>query len=182
MGLSHDRHSPPLVVVLIGLMGSGKSSVGRRLAAQLHVEFFDTDERVAESTKKSVRELFAEGESTFRRHEREALVDVLRSAAITSGVVATGGGVVTIPDNVDDIRASATAVVWLDADIDELVGRTANGSHRPLLDGGARGKLEEMQRERRSLYESLSTIRIETKGRSIAAIVDLIVSKLGVSR
>ncbi|NDC26798.1 MAG: hypothetical protein EBZ54_03190, partial [Actinobacteria bacterium] len=88
-------------------------------------------------------------------------------------------GVVTIPENRADIEHRADAVVWLDADIDELVARTSSGTHRPLLDGGARGKLEEMQQERRSLYESLATLRVSTKGRSLASITEHIVAQLG---
>lgn len=162
----------PRVVVLVGLMGSGKSSVGRRLAAGLSVDFFDTDEIVAKSTGRTVRELFAEGEEVFRRHERAALLEALERAAASSGVVATGGGVVTRQDNVADITRMATSVVWLDADVEELVARTAHGSHRPLLDGDARGKLNEMRDSRNDLYAAASTLRVETKGRTIAQIAD----------
>jgi len=179
MGMSHDQSHSTRVIVLVGLMGSGKSSVGRRLANAMRVNFYDTDEMVAAATRKSVRELFAEGESAFRRHERDALIDALERASQGSGVVATGGGVVTVPENRTDIEHRADAVVWLDADIDELVARTSSGTHRPLLDGGARGKLEEMQQERRSLYESLATLRVSTKGRSIASITEHIVTQLG---
>ena len=141
MGMSHDQPHSTRVIVLVGLMGSGKSSVGRRLANAMRVNFYDTDEMVAAATRKSVRELFAE--------------------------------------NRTDIEHRADAVVWLDADIDELVARTSSGTHRPLLDGGARGKLEEMQQERRSLYESLATLRVSTKGRSLASITEHIVAQLG---
>lgn len=181
MGHPHDHTSQPTVIVLIGLMGSGKSTVGRRLASALKLDFSDTDELVASATKRSVRELFAEGEATFRQHERAALVDALAQASTNSGVVATGGGIVTVPENCSDIAQLATTVVWLDANVDELVERTSNGTHRPLLDGGARGKLEEMHRERRSLYESLATLRVATKGRSISSLVEEIVKCVGAS-
>lgn len=181
MGRPHDHSRQPIVIVLIGLMGSGKSSVGRRLASALKVDFLDTDDLVASATKRSVRELFADGEMSFRRHERAALLDALDQASTNSGVVATGGGVVTIPENCADIARTATTVVWLDANVDELVERTSHGVHRPLLDGGARGKLEEMHRERRSLYESLATLRLGTSGRSITSIVDEIVQHVGVA-
>ncbi len=179
MGQAPGHLHAPRVIVLIGLMGSGKSSIGRRLAHSLGVTFYDTDEMVATATKKSVRELFAEGETTFRSHERDALLDALNRASQGSGVVATGGGVVTITENCKDIRDRATDVVWLDADIDELVARTANGAHRPLLDGGARGKLEEMQTDRKLAYQSLATLTVPTKGRSIAAVTEYVVAHLG---
>lgn len=182
MGEPHDRSAPKLVIVLIGLMGSGKSSVGRRLANSLNMKFYDTDELVASEAGKTVRDLFAEGEAVFRAHERRALVDALGKASRGSGVIATGGGVVTVDENCADIRKVASMVVWLDADLDELVARTANGSHRPLLDGGARGTLEEMQRTRMTSYESLATVRIATKGRSIASITDQITSAVGEER
>jgi len=179
MGEAHEQVGARKVVVLIGLMGSGKSSVGRRLAHALGVSFYDTDELVATATKKSVRELFAEGEATFRGHERTALLGALDAATKDSGVIATGGGVITREDNRDDIRRHATDIVWLDADLEELVSRTSNGTHRPLLDGGARGKLEEMQRERSDLYESLATIRVATKGQSLSAITEFLQSRIG---
>lgn len=160
-------------------MGSGKSSVGRRVANSLSIDFHDTDEIVTSTTHRSVRELFAEGEEAFRRHEREALLLALESCAARSGVVATGGGVVTRRDNVEDIARSATHVVWLDADIDELVARTAHANHRPLLDGDARGKLIEMRDARNDLYATVSTNRIPTKGRTIAQIVDEVTRLVG---
>lgn len=153
-------------------MGSGKSSVARRVASGLSIDFYDTDEIVSTSTGRSVRELFSEGEEVFRRHERAALLEALEACAVRSGVVATGGGVVTRPDNLTDIARVATHVVWLDADVDELVARTAHGTHRPLLDGDARGKLIEMRDARNDLYDAVSTMRVETKGRSIAQIAD----------
>lgn len=179
MGETHDRSGSRTVVVLVGLMGSGKSSVGRRLAQALSLDFYDTDEMVASAARKSVRELFQEGEENFRNHEHDALRRALDAASTGSGVIATGGGVVTREDNRDAIRRQATDVVWLDADIEELVARTSHGSHRPLLDGGARGKLEEMHRERRDFYESLASIRVATKGRSLAEITDHIRTRLG---
>ena len=179
MGEAHEQVGPRKVIVLIGLMGSGKSSVGRRLAHSLGISFYDTDELVATATKKSVRELFGEGETTFRGHERDALRGALDAATKGSGVIATGGGVITREDNREDIRRYATDIVWLDADLEELVSRTSNGTHRPLLDGGARGKLEEMQRERSGLYESLATIRVATKGQSLSTITEFLQSRIG---
>ncbi|MFM9112318.1 MAG: shikimate kinase [Actinomycetota bacterium] len=169
MAASHDA---PRVVVLVGLMGSGKSSVGRRLASALSTGFFDTDDLVATSAGRSVRDLFSEGEEVFRRHEREALLEALSACASGSGVIATGGGVVTRADNVADIERVATHVVWLDADVEELVARTSHGTHRPLLDGDARGKLIEMRNSRNNLYGAIATVRVETKGRAIPQIVD----------
>lgn len=159
-------------MVLVGLMGSGKSSVGRRLASALSTGFFDTDDLVAASAGRSVRDLFSEGEEVFRRHEREALLEALSACASGSGVIATGGGVVTRADNVADIERVATHVVWLDADVEELVARTSHGTHRPLLDGDARGKLIEMRNSRNDIYGAISTVRVETKGRTIPQIVE----------
>lgn len=157
-------------------MGSGKSSVGRRLASALSTAFFDTDDLVATSTGQSVRVLFSEGEEVFRRHERAALLEALSACASGSGVIATGGGVVTRADNVADIERVATHVVWLDADVEELVARTSHGTHRPLLDGDARGKLIEMRNSRNDLYGAIATVRVETKGRTIPQIVDEILA------
>lgn len=113
--------------VLTGFMGSGKSTVGRALAAALEVDYLDTDAEIERRAGRSIPEIFADGEAAFRAVERETVLDVLATA---DGVVALGGGSVTVPD----IAAALTDhhVVYLEIEADTGFARVA-GSDRPLL-------------------------------------------------
>ena len=119
---------------LIGMMGSGKSVVGRALAARTDRAFLDTDELVEASAGCSIGELFAqEGEPVFRLREAEAI-----AAAASSGnsVIATGGGAVLLPANVVAMRSSGP-VVWLQAAPVTLASRIGDQPGRPLLNGSS---------------------------------------------
>lgn len=159
------------VIVLIGMMGSGKTAVGRKLAGRLGCRFVDTDEWVEAKSGKPVRRVFEEdGEDVFRTLESEALL-----AALGQGndvVLAAAGGSVLAADNRAAIRDRASNVIWLDADHSTLVERTSRGAHRPLLDGDAARRLAALQRERRPLYEDVARVRIDTTDRAIDDIVD----------
>lgn len=163
------------VVVLVGLMGSGKTAVGRRLAARIGASFRDTDDLVVERAGKSVRQIFADaGEETFRVLESAALTDVL--AARGDVVIAAAGGVVLSATNRAAIQASASHVVWLDADVATLGERTRHGAHRPLLDGDAEGRLGEMRAARSALYGEIANHRVDTTGKSIDDVVTEVAS------
>jgi len=158
------------VVVLVGMMGSGKTTVGRKLAARIGATFVDTDELVVAAAGKPVREIFAsDGEAEFRRLEAAALNDAL--APTTDTVVAAAGGCVLSADNRDAIAKRALVTVWLDADPATLGRRTSHGAHRPLIDGDPVGRLTALDRERRSLYEALADVRIDTAAKSIDEVV-----------
>lgn len=117
-------------LVLIGFMGTGKSSVGRRVAESLGFAFVDTDQIVVELAGKSIPRIFAtDGEERFREWETEAL---RRCAEKNSQVIATGGGIVTQPENRELLRR-AGHVVWLKADPDVVLRRVARNRDRPLL-------------------------------------------------
>jgi len=158
------------VVVLIGMMGSGKTTVGRKLAARIGARFVDTDDLVVAAAGKPVREIFAsDGEAEFRRLETAALNDALASTSDT--VVAAAGGCVLSADNREAITKHARVTVWLDADPATLGRRTSRGVHRPLIDGDPVGRLTALDRERRSLYEALADVRIDTAAKSIDEVV-----------
>ena len=120
-------------VALIGLMGAGKSSVGHRLAARLGALFADSDAEVERAAGMTVAEIFAAyGEAGFRDGERRVIARLLDEGP---QVLATGGGAWMQPETRAAIAARAVSV-WLRADLDVLVARTAGRSHRPLLNRG----------------------------------------------
>jgi shikimate kinase len=137
-------------VVLVGLMGAGKTTVGRRLAALLGTAFVDSDSAIEEAAQRSVSEIFAQfGEPFFRDGERRVIA---RLIAEGYGVIATGGGAFADPETRALIAARALAV-WLDCDLDTLVARTGRRNNRPLLrDGDPRATLERLLRERAPAY------------------------------
>ncbi|UVI39140.1 shikimate kinase [Qipengyuania spongiae] len=137
-------------IVLVGLMGTGKSTVGRRLAALLGTGFVDTDEEIERAAARSVSEIFAQfGELHFRDGERRVIARLLRER---HGVVATGGGAFVDPATRALVLDRAIAI-WLDCDIDTLVERTARRNSRPLLRrGDPRAILTTLHAERAPLY------------------------------
>jgi shikimate kinase len=120
-------------VVMVGLMGCGKSAVGRRLAAKLGLPFVDADEEIEKAAGKSIEDIFAEhGEPYFRDGERKVLARLLRSGP---QVLATGGGAFMNAETRQAIAQSGISV-WLKADLPLLVRRVAKRNNRPLLKAG----------------------------------------------
>jgi shikimate kinase len=120
-------------VVLVGLMGAGKSTVGQRLAALLGARFVDSDAAIEEAARRSVSEIFEQfGEAHFRDGERRVIQRLIEE---NYGVIATGGGAFVQPQTRALVLDRAIAV-WLDCDIDTLVARTGRKTTRPLLRGG----------------------------------------------
>lgn len=160
-------------VVLVGLMGSGKTTVGRRLARDLGIDFVDTDACIEERTCRSIREIFAgDGESHFRDLETDTLTSVLGSSHRC--VIATGGGIVVRESNRRALAAHH--VIWLRASpvlLASRLGRQARRGvgHRPLVDGDPLAKLTAMSSERRSMYEEVSDIVIDVDSLSVDQIV-----------
>ncbi|OBG36643.1 shikimate kinase [Mycobacterium sp. E3198] len=161
--------------VLVGLPGSGKSTIGRRLAKALGVGLLDTDAAIEQRTGRTIADIFAtDGEPEFRRIEEE----VVRAAlADHDGVVSLGGGAVTSP-GVRDALAGHT-VVYLEIGAREGVRRTGGGAVRPLLAGPDRAeKYRTLLAERAPLYRRVATIRVDTNRRNPGAVVRHIVSRL----
>ena len=122
----------PWTVVLVGLMGAGKTSVGRRLAGRLGVTFVDADTEIERAAGLTISEIFAtHGEAEFRRGEEQVIARLLRG---TPGVLATGGGAFMSENTRRAIREGAVSV-WLRADLDTLVERVSSRFDRPLLHG-----------------------------------------------
>jgi shikimate kinase len=161
--------------VLIGLPGSGKSTIGRRLAKSLGTSLLDTDAAIEETTGRTIADIFAtDGEREFRRIEE----DVIRSALQShDGVLSLGGGAVTTPGVRDALAGHA--VVYLEISAAEGVRRTGGTTVRPLLAGGDRSeKFKALMAERVPLYRRVATMRVNTNHRNPGAVVRHIVERL----
>jgi shikimate kinase len=161
--------------VLIGLPGSGKSTIGRRLAKALDVSLLDTDAAIEETTRRTIADVFVtDGEKEFRRIEE----DVIRSALQShDGVLSLGGGAVTTP-GVRDALAGHT-VIYLEISAAEGVRRTGGTTVRPLLAGPDRSeKFKALMSERVPLYRRVATMRVNTNRRNPGAVVRYIVERL----
>jgi shikimate kinase len=161
--------------VLVGLPGSGKSTIGRRLAKALDVTMLDTDVAIEQQTGRRIADIFAaDGEQEFRRIEEE----VVRAAlAEHDGVLSLGGGAVTSPG----VRAALAGhtVVFLEITAAEGVRRTGGNTVRPLLAGPDRAeKFRALMTQRVPLYRQVATIRVNTNRRNPGAVVRYIVCRL----
>jgi 3-dehydroquinate synthase/shikimate kinase/3-dehydroquinate synthase len=159
------------VIVLIGFMGAGKTTVGRLLAAKLGLRFADSDQVIEQRHGRSVREIFAEeGEATFRAAEHEVLAELVRGP---EAVVAVGGGAVEHPSSRRLLRAAR--VIYLQVGYDEAVQRVGGDGGRPLL---RRPDLDDIYRRRLPVYQSVATMTVATAGRPAEAVCLEVISRL----
>jgi len=166
----------PPRVVLVGLPGAGKSSVGRELARRLQVAFADTDDLIARQTGRTVSEIFAhQGEAAFRQLEADMIAEALGGF---DGVLALGGGAVTTESVRQDLLGSGVLVVLLSARQDELLSRLAGSKPRPLLAGDRAGRLAELAEAREPLYREVASLTVPTGGRSPAEVADALAGRL----
>ena len=174
----------PSSLVLVGFMGSGKSSIGRRVARRLRCAFLDLDREVEVAAGKRIPQIFAdEGEEAFRRREIQALRDALKKAV----VVASGGGLVTRPENRAALREAVeqgTSIIYLKAEPSTLAERIRRQpGKRPLIDGpgkildyeATKQRVEELLALRQELYQECATHTVVTDGRDFDSVVDEIV-------
>jgi len=172
-------HPPRLrdrTLVLIGLMGVGKSTIGRRLAARLHLPFVDADQEIENAAGLSIPEIFERfGEAHFRDGERRVIARLIDGRP---KVLATGGGAFMNEATRQLVLDRATAI-WLDADIDVLCDRVGRRDGRPLLKGrDARTTLTELAAIRNPFY-ALAPIRVRSVAQPHDATVDAILQALG---
>jgi shikimate kinase len=174
-------------VVLVGMMATGKTTIGRRLAVALGRRLFDSDEMIQSRTGKTVAELWEEGgEPAFRTLETQVLAEALRSDP--PAVVAAAGGVVLAAANRDELQRVSEhggVVVWLRADPAVLAGRVQPGDHRPLLASHPAATLRRLAAERETLYAEVADRHLDVGKLSVteavAAILDE-VAALGAER
>lgn len=147
-------------VVLVGLMGAGKSTVGRKLAALLHTDFVDADEAIEQAAQLKVSEIFEQfGERYFRDGERRVIARLIEEG---HGVIATGGGAF-VSDDTRALILDRAIAVYIDCDIDTLVERTGRRDNRPLLKGGdPKEILTRLHEEREPAYAE-APIRIDSR-------------------
>jgi len=164
---------------LVGLPGSGKSTIGRQLARRLQLPFFDSDRVIEERLGCSIREFFeSEGEQRFRDIEASVIDELTLQA---QGVLATGGGAVLRPENRQHLH-ERTRVVYLRATPDELFRRLRNDKNRPLLQvTDPLGRLRELHSQRHALYEQVAHCVVDIGRPSVSALVRSILQQLGLN-
>lgn len=163
-------------VFLVGPMGAGKSTVGKIVAEQLGLEFFDSDRVIEERTGADIAWIFdVEGEKGFRDREEDLLDDLTARSGV---LVATGGGAVLRSDTRKRLVSRGT-VIYLETPLAQQVERTSSDKRRPLLrDGEAREILERLQEEREPLYREVADLVFRADKRSARALAQEIVRHL----
>ncbi|MGI8938089.1 MAG: shikimate kinase [Iamia sp.] len=153
--------APLRPIVLVGLTGSGKSTVGRRMATRLERPFIDVDDELVRRSGRTIREWFAEdGEAGFRVAEADLVADLV--AAPGPAVIAAGGGAV-VTAATRDLLAERALVVWLRAGVPFLLSRLSRKGHRPLLDDDPEATLTRMAEERSPLYQEVADIVVDVE-------------------
>jgi len=167
--------NPPRVL-LIGMMGAGKSTTGQLLADRLGWPYFDSDVEVERQTGRTVPEIWkADGEGAFRAEETRVLSQAI--ASDKPSIVAVAGGAILDPANRALIRG-AGLVVWLRADVSVLAARVGDGAGRPLLESGPEAALGRLSTVRAPLYADLADVVFDVGRLSPTQVTDLIVAAL----
>ena len=160
-------------IVLVGPMGSGKTTIGRRLAHELNQDFFDTDHEIIDKTGVSIDHIFdIEGEKGFRERESKILENLCQMSNI---ILATGGGIVILPKN-RKILKNAGLVVYLSSSVDQLLRRTAKSKTRPLLENSndRRKTIAELVESRDLYYREVASVVIDTTGKKLHELINII--------
>jgi shikimate kinase len=164
-------------IVLVGPMGCGKTTVGRRLANKLNQDFFDTDHEIINKTGVSIDHIFdIEGEEGFRQRESE----VLKSLCDMNNIVlATGGGVILLEQN-REVLKRAGLVLYLSSSIEQLLRRTSKSKTRPLLENSLDRKntITEIVNARDKYYREVASIVVDTTGKKLNEVIDIIMNDL----
>jgi len=168
--------SRPTRVLLIGMMGAGKSTTGKLLSERLGWPYLDSDDEIERQTGKTVPEIWkAEGEPAFRAQEARVLAQACTSD--NPSVVSVAGGAVLDPDNRARIRR-AGMIVWLRADVSTLARRVGAGAGRPLLEGGPAEALARLYEQRAPIYAELADLVFDVDRMAPPQVVDEIVAAL----
>ncbi len=165
----------PKTIVLVGLMGAGKTSVGRLLAKRLDLEFIDADDEIEQAAQCSIEQIFeSHGEAEFRDGERRVIARLLTGP---THVLATGGGAFMRKETRDAIRGRGISV-WLRADLDLLLRRVSRRKNRPLLrNENPRQTLEKLIEERYPVYAEADIV-VDSGDRPPGTIVDNVIESI----
>ncbi len=161
-------------LILIGPMGSGKTTVGKQLAKRTRMDFVDSDHIIEDRCGVSVSTIFdIEGEAGFRKRETKMLAELCERSGI---VLATGGGAITVEENRILLRKSGF-IVYLKTSIETQLARTQKNNNRPLLENvDAEKRLEELMAERGALYEQEADLVLTSGERIVSKVVDEIMA------
>ncbi|CUX97359.1 shikimate kinase AroK [Candidatus Hoaglandella endobia] len=165
-------------IFLVGPMGAGKSTIGRQLAQQLNLKFFDSDKEIERSTGVDIGWVFdLEGENSFRNREERIINELTKKRGI---ILATGGGSVKMRET-QNLLTARGVVVYLTITIEKQLARTKYNKHRPLLQQlkvPTRDFLEELARDRDHLYKKIADITISTDKQNTKIITNRIINIL----
>jgi len=162
--------------VIVGLPGAGKSTTGRRLAKILAVGFSDSDDLVERADGRTVRAIFAEsGEPAFRAIESAVITAAL---ADFDGILALGGGALTVEATREAVVSSGVPVVVLKAARDTLRLRVGDASTRPLLADDPEGRLAELDRERAPVFDAVCAFSVDTDDRTPGQVAAKVAARL----
>lgn len=167
-------------IVFVGVPGSGKSTIGRRVAAEIGVAFIDVDELIVQRTGKQIGDIFSEdGEPRFRELEQEITVETIGTAHRQPGmVISLGGGAVTSAAIRDALAGSR--VVWLRVGIGAAAKRVGLNTARPLLLGNVRGQMITLMREREPYYASVAVTTVDTDNQTPDELTRSVMELLGI--
>jgi len=167
-------------VILIGPMGSGKTTIGSLVAGKLGLSFRDTDHLIEEQEEKTISQIFLdEGEDAFRAIEKR----VLREELLTDGtVLSLGGGAPISLDAQSALRAIASHIIFLDISLSTVAPRIGFNRDRPLLLNNPRGQWQTLMEARRPIYEAIADTIINVDDKSEEEIVTIVLSSLGEAR
>ena len=163
-------------IYLIGLMGSGKTTLGKVLSKKLEKHFYDSDQVIEEKLGVNVPMIFEyEGEAGFREREKDILKELVSKQNI---VLATGGGIILSESN-RDLLAKNGIVIYLKSNQKDLILRMKNDKTRPLLkNGNVELIIKKLCQEREPLYEEIEDFKIATKNKRIHEVVNEIITKI----
>jgi shikimate kinase len=164
-------------IFLVGPMGAGKSTIGRHLADELHLEFYDSDQEIERRTGADIAWIFdLEGEEGFRKREENVINDLTDMQGI---VLATGGGSV-VSKAIRNRLSARGIVVYLQTTIDKQVARTQRDKRRPLLQNDDPEQvLRDLAEERNPMYEEVADYVVDTDDQSARAVANQIINKIG---
>ncbi len=164
-------------VFLVGPMGAGKTTIGKQLAQNLHLEFIDSDQEIEARTGAPIDWIFdIEGEAGFRVREKEIIAELTQRQGI---VLATGGGAITEAEN-RTFLAGRGIVVYLETSIDQQVERTRRDKRRPLLQASddPEATLSTLNKERDNLYREIADVIVATNENSIKSVANKIIAQI----